>query len=248
MDRPLAGKVAIVTGGSRGIGRAAAEALGQRGATVVVNYAERADAAAEVVAAIEAAGGRALAVQERLDGPEPVRRLFEATIEAFGGVDLLVLNAGTARFAPVDTFDEAEVDAMLATNVKATFFAFQEAARHLRDGGRIVAVSAAMTAVGYPNTLLYAGTKGAIEQFALAASKELGGRGITVNVVAPGATETDLYLGLSTEASRKVAADRSPMGRLATPADIGDAIAMLCSDETRWVSGQIIRVNGAALW
>lgn len=248
MTSSLTGKVAIVTGASRGIGRAAAEALGRRGASVVVNFAERADAAAEVVDAIEAEGGRALAVQARLDGRAPVERLFAIAIEAFGGVDALVLNAGTARFAPVATFDEAEVDAVLATNVKATFFAFQQAAEHLRPGGRIVAVSAALTAVGYPNTMLYAGTKGAVEQFALAASKELGPKDITVNVVAPGATETDLYLGLSTEASREVAKGRSPMGRLAAPADVGDAIAMLCGNEARWVSGQIVRVNGAALW
>jgi len=248
MDAPLSGKVAIVTGASRGIGRAAAVGLGRRGATVVVNYAERADAAAEVVSEIEAAGGQAMPVPARLDGAAPVEHLFATTVDAYGGVDVLVLNAARARFGAVASFDEDEVAATLATNITATFFAFQQAAAHLRPGGRIVAVSAAMTAVGYPGTLLYAGTKGAIEQFALAAAKELGEREITVNVVAPGATETDMYLGLSTEASREVAKGRSPMGRLATPEDIGDAIVMLCSDEARWVSGQIVRVSGAALW
>lgn len=243
------GKVALVTGGSRGIGRAAAEALARRGAAVVLSYAERADAAAEVVAGIEGGGGWALAVQARMDGdPAPVRALFAAALEAYGRLDALVLNAGVARFGPVATFDEPEVAAMLATNVTSTFFAFQHAAEHLADGGRIVAVSAAMTAVGYPGTMLYAATKGAIEQMALSASKDLGARNITVNVVAPGATETDLYLGLSTEASRGAARARSPMGRLGTPADVGDAIALLCADEARWVSGQVIRVHGAALW
>lgn len=242
------GKVALITGGSRGIGRAAALALGERGASVVVNYSQRADAAGEVVALIEAAGGRATAVQAKLGSRESVAGMFEATLDAYGRIDILVLNAGIARFAPVDAFDESEVDEALTTNVKAAFFAFQQAAEHMEAGGRIIAVSASMTSVGYPNTMLYAGTKGAVEQFALAAAKELGSRSISVNVIAPGATETDLYLGLSTEESRDLARRRSPTGRIATPSDIGDAIALLCGHEARWISGQIIRVNGAALW
>ena len=244
----LTDKVAIVTGGGRGIGSAIAKALGRQGASVVVNYARNHDTAKATVAAIEAAGGRGLAVQALLDGAAPVRALFEATLSAFGRLDILVNNAAVARFGPVSTVSEAEVDATIATNMKATFYCFQQAAVHMADGGRIVSISAALTRVGYDNTLLYAGTKGAIEQFGLAASKELGRRGIVVNTVGPGATETELYVGLSTEAGRTAAAQRSPFGRIAKPEDIADVVVFLCGPDARWLSGQIIRVNGAALF
>ena len=248
MAGKLADKVAIVTGAGRGIGSAIARALGREGASVVVNYARNHDAARDTVAAIEAMGGRALAVQASLDGAAPVRALFEQALSAFGRLDILVNNAAVARFGPVATVTEAEVDATIATNVKATFYAFQQAAAHMADGGRIVNISAALTRVGYDNTLLYAGTKGAIEQFGLAASKELGKRGIVVNTIGPGATETELYIGLSTEAGRAAAAQRSPFGRIAKPEDIADVVVFLCGPEARWLSGQIIRVNGAALF
>ena len=248
MAGKLAGKVAIVTGGGRGIGAAIAKALGREGASVAVNYARNHDAAKETVAAIEAAGSRALAVQALLDGAAPVRTLFEKALSAFGRLDILVNNASVARFGPVATVTEAEVDATIATNVKATFYAFQQAAAHMADDGRIVNISAALTRVGYDNTLLYAGTKGAIEQFGLAASKEFGKRGIVVNTIGPGATETELYIGLSTEAGRAAAAQRSPFGRIAKPDDIADVVVFLCGPDARWLSGQIIRVNGAALF
>ncbi|MBM3534306.1 MAG: SDR family oxidoreductase [Alphaproteobacteria bacterium] len=240
-------KIAVVTGAGRGIGRAIALGLGRKGASVVVNYASNHEAAAETVAAIEAAGGKALGVQQRLDGEASVRALFDAAIEAFGRVDILVNNAAVARFAPVGTFTEAEFDATVAVNMKAPFFALREAAKRMEDGGRIVSISAAMTAVGRPNTILYAGTKAALEQFSLAAAKELGHRGITVNVVSPGATETELYFGLSTEASRAEAAKRSPFGRIGNPKDIADVVVFLCSEEARWLSGQVIVANGGAI-
>ena len=248
MAGKLGDKVAIVTGGGRGIGSAIARALGREGASVVVNYARNHETAKDTVAAIEAMGGRAIAVQASLDGAAPVRALFEQTLSAFGRLDILVNNASVARFGPVTTVTEAEVDATIATNVQATFYAFQQAAAHMADGGRIVNISAALTRVGYDNTLLYAGTKGAIEQFGLAASKELGKRGIVGNTIGPGATETELYIGLSTEAGRAAAAQRSPFGRIARPEDIADVVVFLCGPDARWLSGQIIRVNGAALF
>ena len=244
----LAGRTAIVTGGSRGIGRAVCEALGTRGADVVVNYATRSDAADEVVAAVQAAGSRAIAVQGVLDGPGPVRALFDAARDAFGRVDILVNNAATARLGPIGTVDEAEFDATFAVNVKAAFFAVREAAEHLSDGGRIVSISAAQTRVGYANTTLYAATKGAVEQLSLAAARELGARGIRVNVVSPGATDTDLYNGLASPQAQEVARARSPMGRIGTPAEVAEVVAFLCSDESSWVSGQNIVVSGDALW
>lgn len=248
MAQRLLGRVAIVTGGGRGIGRAVALALGRQGASVIVNYASNDAAAADTVAAIEAGGGRALAVRSRLDGETPVRVLFDATFAAFGRLDILVINAAIARFGPIGTVTEAEFDATIAINVKAAFFAFQQAAARMADGGRIVGISAAMTHVGYENTVLYAGTKGALEQFGQAAAKELGKRGIVVNTVCPGATATELYAGLSTEASRAAAAQRSPFGRIAAPDDIADVVAFLCGPDARWLSGQTLRANGAALF
>lgn len=248
MDGKLSGKVAIVTGGGRGIGRAIAVALGRQGASVVVNYAENDAAASETVAKIEAAGSRALAIKRKLDGEAPVRALFDETLGAFGRVDILINNAAIARFGPITAVTEAEFDATFAVNAKAAFFAFQQAALHMSDNGRIVNISAALTATGYDNTALYAGTKGALEQFGNAAAKELGKRGIVVNTVCPGATETELYVGLSTEAGRTAAAQRSPFGRIATPEDIADAVVLFCGHEARWVSGQTLRANGAGLF
>lgn len=244
----LQGKVAIVTGASRGIGRAIAEALGERGASVVVNYASDAQAAGEAVSAVEAAGGQARAARVTLDGADSARDLFQAGLDAFGHVDILVLNAATATFGPITGFSEEQYDRMFATNAKAPFFLIQEAARKMSDGGRIVAISAALTGVGYDNTALYAGTKGALEQFVLAGAKELGKRGITCNCVSPGATDTDLYRGLAPEAAREIAKQRSPFKRLAQPQDISGVVAFLASDAAGWVSGQNIRATGAALW
>jgi 3-oxoacyl-[acyl-carrier protein] reductase len=244
----LQGKVALVTGAARGIGRAVAETLARQGASVLVNYAADSAAAEEVVCAIRAGGSRAEGVKLRLDGAQSVRDLFDATLAAFGRIDILVLNAASATFGPVTNVTEADFDAMFAVNVKAAFFAFQQAAKHMADGGRIVSISAALTSVGYDNTMMYAGTKGALEQFTLAASKELGKRGIVCNTVSPGATNTDLYHGLAPEAAREAAKQRSPFKRLAEPQDIADVVAFLASDGARWVSGQNIRANGAALW
>jgi 3-oxoacyl-[acyl-carrier protein] reductase len=247
-DLPLHGKVAVVTGAARGIGRAIAETLARQGASLMVNYASNSRAAAEVVDAIRASGSRAEAVQLRLDGAQSVGDLFATTLATFGRIDILVLNAASATFGPMTSVTETDFDSMFAVNVKAAFFAFQQAAKHMADGGRIVSISAALTAVGYDNTMMYAGTKGALEQFTLAASKELGKRGIVCNTVSPGATHTDLYHGLAPEAAREAAKQRSPFKRLAEPQDIADVVAFLASDGARWVSGQNIRANGAALW
>ena len=248
MTNNLAGKVAIVTGGGRGIGKAVSIALGRLGASVVVNYAQNHDSAADTVSAIQSEGGIAAAVQGRLDGKASVTKLFDSALENFGRIDILVNNAAIARFGPIESVTEAEVEETLAVNVKATFFAFQQASQRMADGGRIVNISAALTNVGYENTLLYAGTKGALEQFGMAAAKELGKRGIVVNTVSPGATETELYFGLSSEPGRVAAAKRSPFGRIAKPEDVADVVAFLCGPDARWLSGQNLRANGAALF
>ncbi len=246
--RPLEGKVAIVTGAGRGIGRAIAIVLGSQGASVVVNYAQNHSAANTVVEEIKASGSHAIVVQAKLNGPRPVETLFAAALEAFGRVDILVNNAGMGVFGPITGVTEELFDALFAVNVKAAFFAIQQAALHMADGGRIINISAAMTSVGYDNTIMYAGSKGALEQFSLAAAKELGKRGIVVNTVSPGATETELYHSLSTAEARSLAAQRSPFKRIADPRDIADIVAFLAGPDARWLSGQNLRANGAAIW
>ena len=244
----LSGKVAIVTGAARGIGRAIAEALGQRGASVLVNYASNTDAAMQVVQCIRSAGSQAEGMGLRLADAAGAKSLFDAPVGLWGRVDILVLNAGVARFGPITGFSEEDFEQMFAANAKAPFFAIQQAATRMSEGGRIISISASLTGVGYDNTALYAGTKGALEQFTLAASKELGKRGITCNCVSPGATDTDLYRGLAPAAAQEAARQRSPFKRLGEPREIADVVVFLSGDGGRWVSGQNIRVNGAALW
>jgi 3-oxoacyl-[acyl-carrier protein] reductase len=244
----LSGRVAIVTGAGRGIGRAVAEALGKRGASVLVNHASNTDAAMQVVERIRSAGGQAEGLELRLQDAASAMKLFDAAVNRWGRVDILVLNAGVARFGPITGFSEDDFDQMFAANAKAPFFAIQQAATRMSEGGRIIGISASLTGVGYDNTCLYAGTKGALEQFTLAAAKELGKRGITCNCVSPGAIDTDLYRSLAPEPAREAARQRSPFKRLGEPPDIAEVVAFLAGDGGRWVSGQNIRVNGAALW
>ena len=242
----LTGKVAIVTGGSRGIGRAIAESLGRAGAHVVVNYTRSAEKAQEVVQVIEADGGQARAIQADLSVMADVRRLFAETQENFGRLDILVNNAGTATFAPIADVTEEDFDALFALNVKGAFFALQEAARRLADGGRVVNISSGVTIAGGPAVSVYAGTKAALEQFTLAAAKELGPRGITVNTVSPGGTVTDLMHSVIPKEAQDRMAQSSPLGRLGQPDDIADVVTFLVSDAGRWITGQNIRANGGA--
>lgn len=241
---PLVGKIAIVTGGSRGIGRAIAERLAQDGASVVVNYARSADKAKEVVKAIEATGGQALAVQADISKVADIRRLFQETVDRFGQLDILVNNAGTSAFKPLADVTESEFDAMFALNAKGTFFALQEAARRMFDGGRIVNISTLGTVNSAPSFGVYTGSKAAVEQFTLAAAKELGGRGITVNTVSPGSTDTELFNNVASSGLKAQAAAMSPLGRIGQPEDIADVVAFLVSDQARWLSAQNIRASG----
>lgn len=189
----LAGKVAIVTGASRGIGRAIALRLSQEGASVVVNYARGADQAKDVVSAIEAAGGKALAVQADVSKTAEIRDLFDRTQETYSQIDILVNNAGVILYKPVAEVTEAEFDNLFAINVKGTFFACQEAAKRMAEGGRIVNFSSSTTATMMPTYGVYVATKGAVEQLTRSLAKELGDRQITVNVISPGPTDTELF-------------------------------------------------------
>ena len=240
----LQGKVAIVTGSSRGIGSAIAQRLSDDGATIVVNYAGRSDKAAEVVAQIEAKGGSAIALQADVSQTADIERLFDQTLERFGKVDILVNNAGTIFYKLITDVTEEDFDKIFAINVKGTYFACQQAAKRMSDGGRIINLSSSTTNLMLPTYSAYVATKGAVEQITRVLAKELGGRGITVNVVSPGATNTELFMTGKTEEQINRFSQMAALGRLGEVQDIADVIAFLVSDDARWITGQNIRVNG----
>lgn len=231
---------AIVTGSSRGIGRAIAERLAADGAKVVVNYRQDADAAAKVVQGIEENGGEAVAVRSDVTDLAQLRSLFEAA----GEVDVFVSNVGIARFGPLAEVTDEQYDFLFETNTRSTFYALREAARRVRDNGRIVVISSAVVVTNRPGTALYAATKAAGDQLVKVAAKELGARGITVNSVLPGAVHTDALAadGPPGVVERTIA--QVPLGRIAEPSDIADVVGFLASHEGRWITGQALHAGG----
>ena len=240
-------KVALVTGASRGIGRAIAVRLGETGASVVVNYSGSQDAAHETVAAVEKAGGRAIAVQADVAKFADVERLWDETFQKFGRLDILVNNAGVMFNKLLADVTEEEFDWIFAVNVKGTFFTCQQAAKRLADGGRIINFSSSTTALMLPTYGAYVATKGAVEQMSHVLAKELGSRGITVNVISPGPTDTELFSQGKTEQDKQRFAQLAALGRLGQPADIADVVVLLVSDQAGWITGQNIRVNGGMI-
>jgi 3-oxoacyl-[acyl-carrier protein] reductase len=247
MTKALTGKVAVVTGAARGIGRAIALRLAQDGAAVVVNYAGSAQQAQETVALIEQGAVHAVAVQADVSKVADVKRLFNACFEKFGRLDILVNNAGVMFTKPVVEVGEEEFDRLFAVNVKGAFFCCQEAAKRMADGGRIVNLSSSTTALMLPGYAAYVATKGAVEQFSHVLAKELGSRNITVNVVSPGPTDTELFGQGKTEEQKQVFARMAALGRLGQPQDIADVVALLAGEDARWITGQNIRANGGLI-
>ncbi|MBW4688048.1 MAG: SDR family oxidoreductase [Komarekiella atlantica HA4396-MV6] len=240
----LTGKVAIITGASRGIGRAIALKLAGNGASVVVNFAGNAEKAQEVVAEIEKLGVKAIAIQADVSKVADIQRLFEQTINHFGKVDILVNNAGIAIYQPITQVTEADFDKIFAINVKGTYFACQQAAQHMAEEGRIINFSSSTTAMMLPTYSAYVATKGAVEQITRILAKELGAKGITVNVVSPGPTDTELFREGKTQEQIDRLAQMAAFGKLGDVQEIADVVAFLASDAARWITGQNMRVNG----
>jgi 3-oxoacyl-[acyl-carrier protein] reductase len=240
-------KVAIITGASGGIGAAVAGRLAKDGFTVVVNYSGNAASAQAVVARIEAAGGRAVAAQADISDAAAVARMFDSAETAFGGVDVLINNAGIMNLATIRDSDDALFDRHIAVNLKGTFNTLREAARRLRDGGRIVNFSSSVTSLLQPTYGVYAATKAAVEAMTSILAKELRGRNITVNAIAPGPTATKLFLDGKPQAVIDHLAKLAPLERLGQPEDIADAVAFLAGPDGAWINGQTLRANGGII-
>ncbi|KKX25676.1 SDR family oxidoreductase [Rhizobium sp. LC145] len=241
------GKVVLVTGSSRGIGAATAKRLAGDGYAVTVNCVANRDLAAGVVREIEAAGGRAIWVQADVSDPAAVRHLFDENDRAFGGVDVVVSNAGIMRLAPFRDMTDEHFDRMFAVNAKGSFNVLREASRRVRDGGRIITLSSSIVQLRSPTYGPYAATKAVQDMYASVLAKELGTRKVAVNAVAPGLVNTTLFTDGKTEQQIQGFVDRTPMGRLGEPSDIADTIAALCSGDGAWISGQTVFSNGAVV-
>ncbi|WP_432073745.1 SDR family oxidoreductase [Streptomyces wuyuanensis] len=261
--RTLAGKIALVTGAGRGIGRAIAERLADDGALVGVHYGHSATAAQEVVAEIRKNGGRAFAVEAELGVPgdtDAVFAAFDAGLRAErgeggeeggagarvgGSLDILVNNAGVSGSGPVSQAVPEVFDRMMAVNAKAPLFLVQAALPRMRDGGRIVNISSLASRRAFPESIAYAMSKGALDTMTLCLAKELGGRGITVNTVGPGFIETNMNARRrTTPEARAALAGRSVFDRIGRPSDVADVVAFLASDDSRWITGQYLDASG----
>ncbi|TCQ99409.1 SDR family oxidoreductase [Neorhizobium sp. JUb45] len=240
-------KVAIVTGASRGIGAAIAKRLGRDGFTVVVNYAGSAEAAAAVVHEIEAAGGKAITAQADVSDVEQVKRMFTSAEAAFGGIDVLVNNAGIMMLAPLAATDDQNFSRQIDINLKGTFNTLREAATRLRSGGRIVNFSTTVVGLKLETYGVYAATKAAVETLTAIMAKEMRGRNINVNAIAPGPTATDLFLNGKSDELIERMSKVNPLERLGTPEDIADAVSFFVGPDSGWINGQVLRANGGVI-
>ncbi len=242
MLQSLQGKTALITGGSRGIGRAIALGLASKGAAVVIGYVRNESQACEVVRTITDHGGRATAVRADLAVPAEVQRLFNEAERSVGSLDIVVANAADIVVKPLEECTEEDYNRIFDVNTKGVFFTLKEAVRRLKDGGRIIVSSTGGTKMFFPGQSLYLGSKGAIEQFVRALSWEVANRGITVNAISPGPTQTDMMQ----EQYRDRAAAMSPFNRIGDPKEVADIAIFLATDAARWITGQNIGAGGGA--
>ena len=245
-DKPLAGKVAIVTGSSRGIGAAIAERFARDGAKVVVNYAHSEKEANDVVVSITKTGGTAIAVKANMGNPAEIPGLFDATIKAFGKLDILVNNAAIMRRLFLQEVTAETIDAHFNINVRGYLLCCKYAAEHMTSGGCIINVASAISRMAYPGAVVYTATKGAIDVMSRVLATELGPKGIRVNVLAPGSTRTDMNSEKSgkTKEEEKQEIAATALRRIGEPEDIADAAAFLASNDARWVTGTWLDVSG----
>lgn len=240
----LTNKAAIVTGSSRGIGAQIAKTLAGAGARVVVNYAGSREAADRVVSEIESQGGEAIAVKADLTRTAEASALFDAAVSRFGKVDILVNNAGIAIYKRIQDYTDEEFDSIFSINVRGVFAMLREAATRLEPGGRIVNLSSSVTRLMLPAYGPYAATKAAVEQLTRVFAKEVGERGITVNSISPGPTDTELFTQGKSEETIQRLASMSALGRIGKPEDIARTVLLLVSDDAAWITGQNLGANG----
>jgi 3-oxoacyl-[acyl-carrier protein] reductase len=243
----LDGKAALVTGGSRGIGAAIVRRLAADGAVVTFTYASSESAAADVVAEVKADGGAAIAVQADQADLSAIDGLFDRAAAPTGTLDIFVCNAAQAMVKPIADVTVDDYDELFATNVKGPYFAIQRAGRVLPDGGRIIALSTLNTVMPGPGISLYAASKAALEQFVKVAAREYGPRAITVNIVSPGATDTDMFHDHNPPAIRDALVGITALGRMGEPAEVADVVAFLAGPDSRWMTGQNLRATGGML-
>ncbi|MBP3125521.1 SDR family oxidoreductase [Thalassospira sp. ER-Se-21-Dark] len=237
-------KTAIITGASRGIGVALAKRLAADGFNVVINYASSAAPAEELADSLKSQGHKAIAIKADIARPDAVKALFDKTIAEFGGVDVIVNNAGVMTTTPIADMDDATYDAMMDINVRGTFNMLREGAKHLRDHGRVINFSTTALHLKLPGYAVYNATKAAVEAMTGVFAKELRGRQITVNAVAPGPVATELFLNGKTDEQIANFAKMPPLERLGEPDDIAGVVSFLAGPDSGWVDGQTIRANG----
>jgi 3-oxoacyl-[acyl-carrier protein] reductase len=246
MSESTTPRVALVTGGSGGIGRAVVEKLAANGMAVAVHYAGNKAKAEAAVEAITAAGGKAIAVGGDVAEEADMVAAFDAAEAAFGGIDVVVNTAGIMLLGPLATFNLDDLDRMHRTNIRGTFVVSQQAVRRVRPGGAIINFSTSVSKLQFPTYSAYAASKGAVNAMTLILAREMRGKDVTVNAVAPGPTATDLFLDGKEQSAIDTLAKVSPLERLGTPADIAETVAFLAGPG-RWVNGQIVYVNGGAI-
>ncbi len=243
----LHGKVAIITGSSRGIGAGVAKALACAGVRVVINYIQNKSAADALCNEIASAGGECIAVQADVGNPAAVRELFDTALERFQRIDILVNNAGILLFKEIAEIQDDEFDRILTVNLKSVFYTLREAANRLADQGRVVNVSSTVTRIMMPKYGAYAATKAGVEQLTRIFAREMGKRGITANAILPGPVDTELFRTGKTSADIERMAAMSALGRIGTAEDVAQVVLFLVSDEAAWVNGQMIGVNGGII-